>query len=214
MSTIIACLSQKGGVGKSTIARLLARTFASAGWSVKICDFNVNQLTSTDWVAIRMVANIEPAIEAQPMNSVKKLKAERHDLLVVDGAPDSQQTSLDAAQLADVVIIPTGATRDDLKPQLAFAHELSNKGVSRKKMLFVLNKTTESDLASREATQFIKEQGFEVAETDIVSKTGYQMAQNRGFSIAETLYPSLNERADRLAVEIVDKLNTLQVAAA
>ncbi|MBX5130797.1 ParA family protein [Rhizobium lentis] len=213
MATIIACLSQKGGVGKSTIARLLARTFASVGWSVKICDFNINQLTSTDWVAVRLLANIEPVIDAQPMNSVKKLKGEKHDLLVIDGAPDSQQSSLDAAQASDVVIIPTGATRDDLKPQVAFAQELANKGVPRSKMLFVLNKTTESDLASREAAGFIREQGFEVAETDITSKTGYQMAQNRGFSIAETLYPSLNDRADRLAAEIVDKLNALQVAA-
>ncbi|WP_276122702.1 ParA family protein [Pararhizobium qamdonense] len=214
MSTIIACLSQKGGVGKSTIARLLARTFASADWSVKICDFNTNQLTSVDWVALRMNSGIEPTIDAQPMSSVKKLKSEPYDLLVIDGKPDSDVTSLEAARVADLVVIPTGLTYDDLKPQAGFGNELIAKGVARNKILFVLNKTTESDVATRDAMTFLRAQGFEVAETDLATKTGYQMAQNIGFSIAETKYPTLNERADTLAAEIVDKLNTLtQVAA-
>lgn len=214
MSTIIACLSQKGGVGKSTIARLLARTFASVDWTVKICDFNTRQLTSVDWVAMRMEAGLEPTIDAQPMTTVKKLKSERYDLLVIDGKPDSDETSLDAARIADLVIIPTGLTRDDLKPQAGFGHELMKKGVEREKILFVLNKTTESEVATREAMAFLREQGFHVAETDLATKTGYQMAQNVGRSIAETNFPSLNERADTLAAEIVDRLNILTSEAA
>lgn len=214
MSTIIACLSQKGGVGKSTIARLLARTFASVDWSVKICDFNTRQLTSVDWVAMRMQAGVEPVIDAQPMSSVKKLKSEPYDLLVIDGAPDSDQSSLEAARVADLVVIPTGLTVDDLKPQSGFGNELIKKGVPREKILFVLNKTTESELATREAMAFLRSQGFEVAETDLATKTGYQMAQNIGLSIAETKYPTLNERADHLAAEIVDKLNALSQVAA
>ncbi len=214
MAIIIACLSQKGGVGKSTIARLLARTFASVEWSVKICDFNVRQLTSTDWVALRMQASIEPTIDAQPMTSVKKVKSERYDLLVIDGAPDSQQSSLEAAQVANLVVIPTGLTFDDLKPQAGFGNELIAKGIPREKILFVLNKTTESDVATRDAMSFLRGQGFTVADTDLATKTGYQMAQNVGLSIAETKYPSLNERADALAAEIVDKLNALNQEAA
>jgi chromosome partitioning protein len=176
---------------------------------VKICDFNINQLTSTDWVAVRMQGAIEPVIDAQPMSSVKKLKSEPYDLLVVDGAPDSQQASLEVARISNLVVIPTGTTGDDLKPQAAFGNELIAKGVPRNKILFVLNRTAESELAAREATSFLVAQGFEVATTDLGAKAGYQMAQNRGFAITETLYQSLNERADKVAAEIVAKLNDL-----
>jgi chromosome partitioning protein len=207
MTLIIACLSQKGGVGKSTLARLMARTYASAEWSVKICDFNTNQLTSVDWVAARIRGVIQPEIEAQPFNSVKKLKNETADCLIVDGAPDSVQTSLEAALVADQVIVPTGVTVDDLKPQLGFAQELAAKGVSRDKIFFVLNKTADSEAAVREAAALIKKQGFDVADTDLGTRAGYQSAQNTGFAISETKYPSLNERAEALASEIVTRIN-------
>jgi len=215
MSTLhIACLSQKGGVGKSTMARLMARTYASAGWSVKICDFNTNQLTSVDWVAARIRAEIQPEIEAQPYSSVKKLKGENADCLVIDGAPDSVQTSLEAAQIADLVIIPTGVTVDDLKPQLGFAQELAAKGVDREKIIFVLNQTADSEAAAREASLVIKKQGFDVATTELPFRAGFQTAQNRGYAISETTYPSLNERAESLAGELVTRINEKNEVAA
>lgn len=210
MSLIIACLSQKGGVGKSTLARLIARTYASAGWSVKICDFNTRQLTSVDWVAMRMRMGLEPEIAAEPMNSVKKLKGQTADLLVIDGAPDSHDSSLDAANIADLVILPTGDSNDDLKPQLGFANELVAKGVAADKIVFVLNKTTDSEAVAREAAAWLRKQGFAVAETDLASKTGYKLAMNIGAAASETKYPTLNDRADTLAAELVDRLNALK----
>jgi cellulose biosynthesis protein BcsQ len=36
MAALIGVISQKGGVGKSTIARLVAREYAAAGWQVRI----------------------------------------------------------------------------------------------------------------------------------------------------------------------------------
>ena len=54
MATIIGIVSQKGGVGKSTIARLLAREYAQAGWNAKIADLDVAQGTSFNWQARRL----------------------------------------------------------------------------------------------------------------------------------------------------------------
>ena len=50
---IISLISQKGGVGKSAVARLLAVEFTKAGWSVKIADLDPAQGTSTKWKARR-----------------------------------------------------------------------------------------------------------------------------------------------------------------
>lgn len=206
---VIACLSQKGGVGKSTISRLIARTYASAGWNVKIADFNTKQLTSVDWVGIRMASGIEPEISAAPCSSAKGFKREPYDLIIADGKPDSDDTSLEIAKAANLIIIPTGLALDDLKPQVMFVNELVSKGVKRERMLIVLNKITESTAAVQEARAYLRAAGYQIADNDLIAKTGYQMAQNIGRSVAETNYPSLNEKADDLAAEIVAKMNEL-----
>lgn len=204
---VIACLSQKGGVGKSTLARLIARTYAAAGWAVKIADFNTRQLSSADWCALRMSSGIEPHIGIEIMRSTKGLKRDPSDLIVIDGAPDSDNTSLEAARAATMIVLPTGATVDDLKPQIGFANELVSKGVPRSKVIFVFNRIIEGESALKDATQLLKVAGFEVAETAIFSKKGYAVAQNQGFAISESAYPTLSERAEMLATELVTKVN-------
>lgn len=207
---IITCLSQKGGVGKSTLARLIARTYASAGWSVKIADFNTKQKTSVDWVALRMVNSLEPQIAAEPFSSVKALSRETHDLIVVDGKPDSDTSSLEAARVALLNVIPTGVTVDDLRPQVLFANELVTKGVKRERMLFVINQTIGSVAALRNAQEFIAAAGFRLAQTDLPAKTSYHNAQNVGAAVSETDHPTLNERAEALAAEIVTRANEIE----
>ena len=54
MTTIIAFVSQKGGVGKSTLARALAREAAYGGLQVKIADLDTQQGTSVDWHRTRL----------------------------------------------------------------------------------------------------------------------------------------------------------------
>src|SRR5437588_724414 len=62
MATVLGLISQKGGVGKSTLARLVAREYAAAGWNVKIADLDVSQGTSFNWQARRLQRAIEPAV--------------------------------------------------------------------------------------------------------------------------------------------------------
>src|SRR5580693_6886325 len=50
---IVGVVSQKGGVGKSTLCQLIAREAAAEGKQAKILDFDVKQMTSTDWVRER-----------------------------------------------------------------------------------------------------------------------------------------------------------------
>lgn len=210
---VIACLSQKGGVGKSTLARLIARTYASHGWDVKIADFNTNQLTSVMWAELREKAGIEPRIIAEPYNRPSQLRKDPADLVVADGRPDSDQSSLEIARLADIVIIPTGLSLDDLQPQLKFANELLQHGIPNERILFVLNKTTESKVAVTEARNYLVHAAhFNIAEQHITLKTSYQKAQNHGYSLSEVqgLNTSrLEEAADLLAVEIVEYIRKL-----
>jgi chromosome partitioning protein len=207
---IIACLSQKGGVGKSTLSRLIARTYAAAGWQVKIADFNTKQLSSHNWGKNRLASELDPYVATEPYTQPSRLKRETVDLVVADGRPDSDQTSLDIARLADLVVIPTALSMDDLEPQLKFAHELVSKGVDAARVLFVLNKTVESKRAVSAARQYLS--AYQVAEHDLRQMLSYQEAQNFGHAISEVPahVGALAEDADILAAEIVDRVTTLQ----
>jgi chromosome partitioning protein len=137
---------------------------------------------------------------------MKDVLRQDYDLIVCDGRPDSDVATLDIAKASDLIVIPCGVTLDDLTPQVRFAHELRSKGVKISKMLFAINKSVDSEVAVSDAKQFLTTAGYAVAETDIPMRTGYQIAQNSGRAISETLYPSLNQRAERLAQEIVARV--------
>lgn len=207
---ILSCLSQKGGVGKSTLARLIARTYAAAGWQVTIADFNTTQLTSLKWGRQRLQAGLEPVIAVESARAPTALKRLSCDLVVADGRPDSHQTSLDLAHLSDLVIVPTGLSLDDLEPQLLFADELVEKGVPAGRILFVLNKTAESQTAVAEARIYLSR--YRVAEQDITQKISYQRAQNHGRALSEvgSHVGRLERSADVLAAEIVARVTELQ----
>ena len=53
MTAVIAFVSQKGGVGKSTLACALAREAAASGLKVKIADLDPDQATIVDWHKVR-----------------------------------------------------------------------------------------------------------------------------------------------------------------
>ncbi len=92
MAYIIGVVSQKGGVGKSTIARLIATEFArmdGATWDVKIADLDVSQATSFHWMQRRHAAQTAPEIRVEGYQRVEKAiaEADHFDVMVLDGAP-------------------------------------------------------------------------------------------------------------------------------
>ena len=118
MSTIIGVVSQKGGVGKSTISRMIACEYSKANWSVKLADMDTSQGTSFQWQSRRLHNDISPEVSVELFKKVDQaLKiADSFDLLVFDGAPHSTSGTLQIASSSDLIIIPTGTSLDDLIP--------------------------------------------------------------------------------------------------
>ncbi len=52
MAYILGMVSQKGGVGKSTLARMMAREFVEGGLATKIADLDTQQQTCTNWAGV------------------------------------------------------------------------------------------------------------------------------------------------------------------
>src|SRR3954463_13996516 len=115
MTVVVSALSQKGGVGKSAVARLVAREYAASGWTVRVADFDLKQMTTTERAARRLAAGIEPVIEVQSYASVDKaLKgASAADMLVMDGRGFADKLSQDMARASHKVLLPTGLSLDE-----------------------------------------------------------------------------------------------------
>ena len=56
----VSFVSQKGGVGKSTLARLAAVGAAHRGMRTLLADFDLEQLTCVEWNALRLQHRSSP----------------------------------------------------------------------------------------------------------------------------------------------------------
>ncbi|WP_342234622.1 ParA family protein [Inquilinus sp. OTU3971] len=206
---VIGVVSQKGGVGKSTITRMLAREFVVNDWTTLIGDTDNGQTTSTNWVATRNKHNVTPELIAQPVAKLSRVMLQNFDLVIFDGKPHSSTETLEIAKLSQMLVIPTGVSMDDLRPAVILGHELKAKGIPRERMIFVLTRTGDSETEVSDARNYMALGGYDTAEADLPERTGYRMAQNIGRTVAETVFPSLNERADKLAQELMDRFAKL-----
>ena len=208
MTLLIGIISQKGGVGKSTVSRLIAREYALAGWDVKIADLDISQGTSVDWKKRREANTITPEIAVEPFRTVAQaLKhADVYDLMVLDGAPHSMQGTLEIAKASNLVVLPTGLSLDDLKPSILLAHELTAAGVSEDKIAFALCRVGDRSNEIEEARQYITKAGYEVLKGSLPEKTAYRRASDEGKAVSEVSYSSLRKRAEEVAQSIIDKL--------
>ena len=208
MTYIISMASQKGGVGKSTLARMMAREIAAGGMSVKIADLDTQQQTCTHWMGRRAESGVVPEIQVQSFASVRTAldEAGRFDVYIMDGKPNASEQTLEMAEASDLVVIPTGQTVDDLYPGVVLAHTLRKKGVTIDKIAFAMFKTTGSDRENAAAREYLTRAGYSVLEGDVSVSTGYGSASDVGKSITETSFKSLNERASKLAQSIIDRV--------
>ena len=212
MTYIIGMVSQKGGVGKSTLARMMAREFVSGGLSTKIADLDTQQQTCTYWAGRRAENGVTPELQVQSFATVKTALAEaaRFDALILDGKPNASDQTVEIAQAADLVVIPTGQTVDDLHPGVVLAHSLRKKGIAAEKIAFAMFKTTGSERENAAARQYLTEAGYLVLDGEVAVSTAYGSASDAGKAITETSFRSLNDRAAKLAQSLIDKMAELQ----
>ena len=206
MTYIIGCVSQKGGVAKSTTARFCARDFANAGWRVLIADMDRKQGTSTEWARRRNENKVTPEVQAMPIKSVSTVPFDSYDMVIFDGAPHSSADTKEIADKADLLLLPTGVSLDDLRPSVLLARELEAARIPKSKMVFVLCRTG-SEAETAAARDYINLAGYICLDGEIPERAGYRDAQNSGRAISETRHASLNEKVDQVAQAIANIVN-------
>src|ERR1700760_945414 len=164
--TIISLISQKGGVGKSAIARLLAVEFVRAGWSVKIADLDTMQGTSTKWKIRRDAAKLEPEIPVEKFGTVERAirEAEKYDLLIIDGPAHAEKGGLAMARKSKLILMPTCYGLDDLEAQVEAAYELEANNIDRSRIWFIFARTTGSPNEGQTAREYLQRADINVLE--------------------------------------------------
>lgn len=212
---IVALVSQKGGVGKSALARLLAVEFVRAGWQVKIADLDTMQGTSTKWKARRDRGGLQPEIPVEKFATVDRAirEAERFDLVLLDGPAHAEQGGRSMAKASDLVLMPTGYGLDDLEAQVEAAYELEDSGIERDKIWFVFCRVTGSASEDQAARDYLKRAKINVFEPVLPELPSIRQGHNAGKAASEISFPVVQERAAALAAAIAAHMQSQKEAA-
>jgi chromosome partitioning protein len=115
---IIAVAGRKGGIGKSTIAGNLAAELSERGWRVVALDADP-QHSLAAWAAqgegllSRTVAKVKHG-DADTLRAKVRSLDRTADLVIIDTPPGMPETTYQAALLADLMLLPCGASPLDL----------------------------------------------------------------------------------------------------
>lgn len=207
MTWKIGFISQKGGVGKSTHARALAREATNGGLKTKIADLDTQQSTSTEWHRRRIDSGLSPACSVEIFSTAAQAlaDADNYELFIIDGPARASKGTTEIAKVVDLLVQPTGASLDDLIPAVKVFHALVREGIQKNKLIFSLSRIG-TDAEENEARAYLKEAGYEVLAGCIVERPAYRQAQNAGLAVTETRFKGLNQRADELIQALIDKM--------
>jgi len=211
---VIAFISQKGGVGKSTLARALAAVCAQAGLEVVLADLDPRQQTLIQWQKARTAQRVSPRLSVEPFdNAVEAVieRAEACDLLILDTPGGVNDDTLAVARMAHLIVQPTGPSLDDVHPTVLLFHELVAAGIPKSRLVAALCRVLDEEEETA-ARAYLKEAGYEVLEGSIPESLTYRVAHNRGRSLTETNEQAFNERADALIEALLTKVAAIASA--
>ena len=153
----ISIVSQKGGAGKTTLAIHLAVAASQAGMNTAVIDLDP-QASSTKW-ADRRQTDLPVVISAHATRLAHVLetaRAEGGELVLIDTAPHSDNAALEAARMADIVLIPCRPSILDLE---AIANSLDIAKLAHKAATVILNAVAPSGSEADEAEEAITQLG-------------------------------------------------------
>jgi chromosome partitioning protein len=207
---IVGFVSQKGGTGKSTLARALGALVAGAGLKVRIADLDPAQGTVIEWEKIRKEHGTSPPLSIEAFESAADAigSAEMDELLIIDAPAHASRGTLEIATAATLIIQPTAGTIDDLRPAVLLFHELAGAGIPKGRLVFALARLL-SETEERQARGYLEKAGYDVLPGFIPERSAYRDAHNRGQAITEGK-KALDARLDALMEALYSRIAALR----
>ncbi len=212
MAIVVAFVSQKGGVGKSTLARAVATSAVRAGLAVKTVDLDPEQATITVWAHTRDRYKVSPSIKVEAFRSVKDaLDSTRGEEFVIIDTPGGISDAVaEITQHATFLVQPASPSVDDLYPAVLVFRALERVGVSRDRLAFAVCRTLADNEAS-DARAYLAELGYTVLAGDIPERLEYRAAMNQGRAITEANEEILSTRAEAMIADLLARAGCAQL---
>jgi chromosome partitioning protein len=207
MTICVAFVGQKGGVGKSTLARALAASAMGAELSVNTVDLDPQQATITVWAQARSRYHVSPEIKVEAVLTAKDALAMAREktLLIIDTPGNISNEIAEIAEHADLLVQPASPTVDDLYPAVLAFKAMERIGISRDKLAFALCRTLAEQEAA-DARAYLKGLGYEVLAGDVPEHLEYRKAMNEGRAITEAKEPILSSRAEAMMADLLARV--------
>jgi chromosome partitioning protein len=208
MLAVVGFISQKGGVGKSTLARSLGVVAARAGHTVKIADLDRLQQTLVRWTQTRDAYGLSPTMSVEAYADAGEACAASAgaDLLLLDTPAKVDDLMMDVARWASLLVLPTSPSLDDLYPSVLVYEALQNVGLPQDRLAFALCRVL-SEQESEKARTFLAAQGYTVLGGHLFEHLGYREALNTGRGVTETEDEKLNSWAQLLMNDVLQRVS-------
>lgn len=180
---VLAILSQKGGVGKTTLATCLAVAAEQSGKRAAVFDLDP-QATASFWNDTRE-AETPAVVSIQAVRLPAMLKAASEagtDVAIIDGAAVARDVTFEAARNADFVLIPT---RSAVFDTMSMLHTIDLVRQQKKPFAVVLTFTPPSGHETEDAIEAAKEIGASICPVLIGSRKAFFRAQSQGLAVQE-----------------------------
>jgi chromosome partitioning protein len=213
MPVVVAFLSQKGGVGKSALARSLAVAAERMELRTLLADLDPQQRTLMRWLKTRTDLRLKPALRIQAFESAQQAldAGQGFDLVILDMPGQVNDEVGLVVRNADLVVQPTSPSVDDLHPAVLVFQALEKVGTPRERLMFALCRV----LGEKEADatrSYLERHGYSVARGCISERLGYRDALNLGRSLIESRQGNLNNAAQLLLLDLLDNALTRGIA--
>src|SRR3954453_18233715 len=159
---IAAIVSQKGGVGKTTLAIHLTTEATRAGKKALLVDLDP-QGNASRWAGRRgdLPPDVSPESPAAIGKVLKDAEQEGYGLVVFDTAPNADRTALRAGKAADLVLIPCRPSQFDIE---AIGATLDLCEVAKRPAIVVLNAAPIRSRVVDEAREAMMDRGATVCK--------------------------------------------------
>jgi chromosome partitioning protein len=183
---VVAVISQKGGVSKTTIATALAVAAELDGKSAAVFDLDP-QGSASFWKDTRQ-SDSPAVISVQPVRLKHMLNAARDagtDLVILDAPPVAKDIAFQAAEFADFILIPTKPAVLDVMATTETLKLVKRATEPPKPSAVVMTFCPTQGREVPDTEEAIRQMGAQVAPVRIHNRVAYSRAQQTGLTALE-----------------------------